>query len=110
VHTDEWFESGLGALTLGNEILRLRHWLAEERLPATVRRELEPVITGLAQIMSFPEPADAAVKLGRARILDLDPGQGHPERKTWARVAAALEEMDVYLDEHPRLLNRAPIP
>ena len=39
-HTDEWFEAGLGALTLGNEILRLRHWLAEERLPAEVRAPL----------------------------------------------------------------------
>ena len=25
-HTDEWLDAGLGALTLGNEILRLRQW------------------------------------------------------------------------------------
>jgi uncharacterized membrane protein YccC len=109
-HTDEWFEAGLGALTLGNEILRLRHDLAEEKMPEAVRREAGRVITGLAGILSQPEPADAAVKQGHARVLALDPGRGHPERVAWARVAGALEEIDVYLDEHPRLLNRAPVP
>ena len=108
-HTDEWFEAGLGALTLGNEILRLRHWLGEETLPATVRREVEDVVTKLKTILSYPEAADASVKHARAHVFQLDPGQGQPLRVAWARVAGALEEMDVYLDLHPRLLNRAPI-
>ncbi|HEX4140183.1 MAG TPA: FUSC family protein [Candidatus Methylacidiphilales bacterium] len=109
-HTDEWFEAGLGALTLGNEILRLRHWLAEETLPAPVRREAGEVMAKLGKILSFPEPAAAAVKHARARLPQLDPGQGQPLRLAWAQVAGAVEEIDVYLDEHPRLLNRAPIP
>lgn len=109
-HTDEWFEAGLGALTLGNEILRLRYWLAEGGMPAVLQSEVEQVIAKLSKFLSSPEPADAAVKHARARVLQLDPGQGHPQRPVWARVAGALEEMDVYLDEHPRLLSRAPIP
>jgi uncharacterized membrane protein YccC len=109
-HTDEWFEAGLGALTLGNEILRLRRWLAEETMPEALRGEVEQVISRLKKILSEPEPADASVKRARARVLALDPGPAHPGRITWARVAGALEEMDVYFDEHPRLLNRAPIP
>jgi len=109
-HTNEWFEAGLGALTLGNEILRLRHWLAEEDLPAPVRSEVEQMIAKIVTILSSPEPADAAIKLARTRVRELDPGQGQPQRLAWARVAGALEEMDVYLDHHPRLLNRASIP
>jgi uncharacterized membrane protein YccC len=110
-HTDEWYEAGLGALTLGNEILRLRHWLVEEEsMPAPVRSEVEEVMAKLSKFLSYPEPADAAVKRALARILPLDPGQGHPQRIAWARVAGALGEIDVYFDEHPRLLNRAPIP
>ena len=109
-HTDEWFEAGLGALTLGNEILRLRYWLAEEEMPPAVQSEAEEVLAKLSKILSRPEPADAAVERARANVLQLDPGQGHPQRLVWARVAGALEEMDVYLDEHPRLLNRARIP
>jgi hypothetical protein len=109
-HTNEWFEAGLGALTLGNEILRLRHWLMEENLPAPVRNELEKMIAKVQMILSEPEPADAAIKHARARVRELDPGQGQPLRLEWARVAGALEEMDVYLDDHPRLLNRAPVP
>jgi uncharacterized membrane protein YccC len=109
-HTDEWFESGLGALTLGNEILRLRHLLQEEKLPPGVESTLENVIHGLAKIRSEPDAAYAAVQSGRARILPLDPGQGQAERVAWARVAGALAEIDVYLGHHPRLLNRAPVP
>ncbi len=109
-HTDEWFEAGLGALTLGNEILRLRYWMAEEEMTGTLRSELDEVMAKLSKILSRPEPADAAVKLARAHVFQLDPGRGHPQRLVWARTAGALEEMDVYLDEHPRLLNRAPIP
>jgi len=109
-HTDEWYEAGLGALTLGNEILRLRHWLAEETLPAAVRGAVEDVIAKTSKILSYPEPAAAAVKHARELVRGLDPGQGRPLRLEWARAAGALEEMDVYLDEHPRLLNRAPIP
>jgi uncharacterized membrane protein YccC len=109
-HTSEWFEAGLGALTLGNEILRLRHWLAEENLPARVRGEVEEVIAKTRKILSEPEPADVTIKHARARVRELDPGQGQPLRLAWARVAGSLEEMDVYLDAHPRLLNRVPVP
>jgi uncharacterized membrane protein YccC len=109
-HTSEWFEAGLGALTLGLEILRVRHLLAEEQMPAPLRTVLEEVIAKLGMILSEPEPADAAVKLGVARARPLDPGQGDPGRITWARAAGALQEIDFYFDEHPRLLNRAPIP
>ena len=109
-HTDEWFEAGLGALTLGNEILRLRHWMMEEALPAGARSALSSIIDALAKILKEPEPAYAALKRGRDQIARLDPGSGSPERLGWARVQGALEEMDVYLSEHPRLLNRAPVP
>ena len=108
-HTDEWFEAGLGALTLGNEILRLRHWLVEEKLPNEVKSTLESVLAGLGKILNQPEPAYAGLKRGRDRIAHLDPGLGHPERMAWARVLGALEEMDVYLEVHPRLLNRQPV-
>lgn len=109
-NTNEWFEAGLGALTLGNEILRLRHWLEEENLPAGVPSALSQVVQGMAKIKSEPEYAYATLQSGCARIFRLDPGTGHPERIAWARVTGALEEIDVYLANHPRLLNRAPVP
>jgi uncharacterized membrane protein YccC len=109
-HTDEWFESGLGALTLGNEILRLRDWVAADPMPPQVKSTAESVVAGLAKILRQPEPAFAALQEGRDRTASMDPGQGHPQRIAWARVRGALEEMVVYLSEHPRLLNRAPIP
>jgi uncharacterized membrane protein YccC len=109
-HTDEWFEAGLGALTLGNEILRLRYWLVEENLPAGMKTVLESIIAGLGAIVKEPEPAYAVLQSGRDRIAQMDPGPGAADRPSWARVVGALEEMDVYLSHHPRLLNRAPVP
>ena len=108
--TDEWLDAGLGALTLGNEILRLRHWLVEERLVAGIKPVLESIIDALGGILDEPEPAYATLQRGRERIAQFDPGPGSRERAGWARVTGALEEMDVYLSEHPRLLNRARIP
>lgn len=109
-HTDEWYDAGLGALTLGNEILRLRDWLPENGMPAAVRAEVDKVIAGLSHIVRRPEPAYAALHEGRVRMERMDPGRGSPQRCAWARVTGALEEMEIYLSEHPRLLNRAPIP
>jgi hypothetical protein len=31
-HTNEWIEAGLGALTLGNKILRLRQWFCPGKI------------------------------------------------------------------------------
>jgi uncharacterized membrane protein YccC len=109
-HTDEWLNAGLSALTLGNEILRVRHLIVEEAMPEGVRSAAQSAIDGLAHLLKEPEPAYAALSEARARNAPLDPGPGSPQRLGWTRVTAALEEMDVYLVEHPRLLNRAPIP
>ena len=109
-HTDEWFEAGLGALTLGNEIIRLRHWQVEEKFPSEVEKTLESILSALGGILDQPERAYSALQRGRDRMAQLDPGIGHPERRAWARVLGALNEMDVYLANHPRLLNRAPVP
>lgn len=108
-HTDEWYEAGLGALTLGNEILRLRHWIEEETMSRTVRAILEDMMARLSRILHEPEPAYAELQHARSLIAQMDPGVGHSDRMGWARVVGALEEMDVYLATHPRLLNRQPV-
>jgi uncharacterized membrane protein YccC len=109
-NTDEWFEAGLGALTLGNEILRLRHRIAEDPMSPDVKASLQPVVARIARIVRQPEPAFAALQGASDRVAGMDPGRGDPHRITWARVTGTLEEMVVYLNEHPRLLNRAPVP
>jgi uncharacterized membrane protein YccC len=104
-HTDEWLEAGLGALTLGNEILRLRGWLATEKLSAGLRAAAQTTIDAFGNFISEPVRAADEVKARLDQIARLDPGLGQPERLVWARILGAMAEMDVYLAHHPRLLK-----
>jgi len=103
--TDEWLDAGLGALTLGNEILRLRRWLAIERLSPELQAAVQRVIDAFGDFFNEPLRAAAEVKDRIEQIAGLDPGAGRPGRRDWARVLGALEEIDVYLAHHPRLLK-----
>jgi len=103
--TDEWLEAGLGALTLGNEILRLRRWLATEKLSAELKMAVQKIITAFGRFCPEPLSAVAELKEGLVTASHLDPGLGVPERRAWARILGALAEIDVYLANHPRLLK-----
>ena len=108
-HTNEWLEAGLGAITLGNDLLRLRNWLLTERFSPGLETALQQVIDGFGHFYSDPQHAVLEVKAGIARIVQLDPGpQQAEERRTWARVLGALEEIDVYLARHPKLTLSEP--
>jgi uncharacterized membrane protein YccC len=108
-HTDEWFEAGLGALTLGNEILRLRGWMESEPMPPEVRASVGKTLHLLGNFCAKPQRAFAQVKREVTELAPRDPGQGRPERRIWARVLGAMEEMEVYLSHHPRLLKLEPV-
>jgi uncharacterized membrane protein YccC len=101
--TDEWLDAGLSALTLGNEIIRLRRWLETEKIPAQLRVALERTIEAFGRFLPEPQRAVAEVKTQVGKVLDLDPGPGRPERLNWARAQGTLEEMNVFLTRNPLL-------
>jgi uncharacterized membrane protein YccC len=101
--TDEWLEAGLGAVTLGNQILRLRHWLETEKLSPEVSTAAGSVVDLFGRFYSEPQPAADEVKSRIREIAQLDPGPAQEGRQSWARILGALEEIDVYLTRHPRL-------
>jgi len=103
--TDEWLETGLGALTLGNEILRLRHWLATERLSAQLNDPVQKIVDAFRRFYPDPQQAAAEVKDQMEQVIHLDPGLGRQERRIWARSMGALAEIDSYLSLNPRLLK-----
>ncbi len=103
--TDEWLDAGLGALTLGNEILRLRHWLASETLSEELKSAVQKVFHAFGYFFHHPLRSVAEVKDRIRQVSNLDPGPGQPERRDWARVLGTLEEIDVHLAHHPRLLK-----
>jgi uncharacterized membrane protein YccC len=107
-HTNEWYEAGLGAITLGNDLLRLRYWLQTERFSPELKLELEQVIDAFGRFFSEPEHAVDEVRKGIGKIAQLDPGPGGEGRRTWARALGALEEIDVYLARNPKLIRIEP--
>ena len=108
--TDEWLDAGLGALTLGNEILRLRHWLATETLAPEVRDALQKTIDAFTHFLHEGPRAAEMAEQRQQEIAQLDPGLDQPRRRAWARITGALAEINVFLSHHPRLLNvREPV-
>ena len=101
--TDEWMEAGLGAITLGNEILRLRHRLESENPSSLLQAAVTKVVAGFARFYTKPQHALAEIKNQMETLVALDPGIGSEDRRGWARVVGSLEEIDVYLDRHPKL-------
>ena len=104
--TDEWLEAGLGALNLGNEILRLRRWLLTERLSQELRLSIVKIIDAFGTFVSEPQRALLAVRYQKEEIARLDPGLGKPERRDWARTLGTLGEIDFYLTHNPLLTMR----
>ena len=100
--TNEWFEAGLGALTLGNEILRLRHWLASAR---TARARCGRSVTPWSVVHAFPSPGpsrprrDARPPLrGWPRSI---PGRSTPAAAPGRASLGALEEINVFFSRIP---------
>jgi uncharacterized membrane protein YccC len=101
--SDEWLDAGLEALTLGNEILRLRRWLETERLSTELNAAVKKIIHAFGRFLPEPQVAVAEVKDQMREIARLDPGTGQPARRVWARILGALEEMDFFLVRNPPL-------
>jgi uncharacterized membrane protein YccC len=101
--TDEWLEAGLGALNLGNEILRLRRWLLTEGLSQELKLSIVKIIDAFGTFISEPQRALLAVRSQKEAISRLNPGPGMPERRAWARTLGTLGEIDFYLTHNPLL-------
>jgi len=109
--SDEWLEAGLSALTLGNEILRLRQWLETEKVPVHIKVAIEKAIDAFARFLPEPQRSVVEVKNQIRTLAVLDPGVGQPDRFIWARTLGALEEIDSYLTLNPiltRVENNTP--
>jgi uncharacterized membrane protein YccC len=101
--TDAWLDAGLEALTLGNEVLRLRRWLANEKLPVELQAAVRETIDAFSRFLPEPQRAAKEVKNQMQAVAALDPGAWQPGRRAWARILGALTEMDVFLARNPLL-------
>jgi uncharacterized membrane protein YccC len=98
---DEWLDNGLHALSLGNEILRLRQGLQRGELPPESASAVRDIMEAFTRFVSQPRRAVAEVQDRLQRLAPLDPGPGAPGRRAWARTVGALSEINVFLSGFP---------
>ena len=100
-YSDEWLDAALSALTLGNEILRLRQGLARNDCPPQAAPAARGVVESFVHFLSRPKEAQAEVRRRMAELLARDPGPAHPDRRGWARTLGSLEEINGFLSRIP---------
>ena len=102
--TDEWYEGGLGAMSLGNEVLRLRILLAHEKLAPKLEGLLRGVLRAFGDIAADPYSARYVVLASRAAMSTSSPPALPAERPAWFRALGILGEMEAFFLEHPGFL------
>jgi uncharacterized membrane protein YccC len=103
--TSEWYEGGLGALNLGNELLRLRLLLEAGKLSNEVILWLQSVIASFGSIVSNPDSARSTIQAADAALQQTTPPEERDGRRTWYRALGILREMGAFFIEHPAFLS-----
>lgn len=103
--TDEWLDGGLGAVNLGNDLLRLRLLLGEGKLSAPVARRLQSVLKTFSDIVKHPEPAERIVQFAVEAIAHTPPEDDPAKRRAWFRALGIMQEIEAFFVEHPRFLT-----
>jgi uncharacterized membrane protein YccC len=104
-HTSEWFEGGLDALNLGNELLRIRILLETEKLTDKVSSTLNCIIGAFAWIVHDQSVTRAAIRVADAALRNTTPPKDAGARRAWYRALGIVEEMNAFFNEHPRFLT-----
>ncbi len=103
--TDEWFNGGLAALNLGNEVLRLRHLLEEAR-PSPAESDLaRAVLKSFREIVDHPEPIRLTIQAAREALQYTGRDVDDEGRLRRSRLLGIFEEMEAFFVAHPGFLT-----
>jgi uncharacterized membrane protein YccC len=104
-HTDEWFEGGLAAIELGNEILRLRLLLRDKPVDPAHRVLAETLLETYAEWRSDPARVNRFVHAAVSRLQSEPMPEGMDRRRCRVRMLGIYEEMDAFFEAHPKFLT-----
>ncbi|HUB68099.1 MAG TPA: FUSC family protein [Candidatus Methylacidiphilales bacterium] len=103
--TDEWYEGGLAALNLGNEVLRLRMLLDDRKPAPQTKAALFPVLKSFGEIVTNPNAAQRAIEAGREALAAAGPAEPAEAGQAWLRALGILQEMEAFFLQHPGFLT-----
>jgi len=104
VKTFEWYEGGVATVHLGNEILRLRHLLAENALPENMAKLGRSVLHAFSQISTDPNATRLEIDKAAADLEKMPP-PAQDRRVPWMRFRSTIEEMQAFFIAQPRFLT-----
>lgn len=103
VKTFEWYEGGVAVVHLGNEVLRLRHLLAEGALPESMAALGRSVLRAFRTISTNPDATRLAIEAAAGK-LEMLPGPVDGHRLAWLRFRSVVDEMKAIFAAWPRFL------
>ena len=103
--TDEWFEGGLSALHLGNEVLLLRHLIGDSVLPDAAETLARSVVRSFSNILKEPDSTRFTIQAVKATLQGTPAPQVEEHRRAWCRLQGIVDEMEAFFLEHPRFLT-----
>ncbi len=103
--TDEWYEGGLGALNLGNEVLRLRQLIEGGKLANGASLLAHTVLNSFSEVESNPDSTLFTIQAVIAALHVTNPPDDDERRCAWSRLLGIVQEMESFFIEHPRFLT-----
>lgn len=103
--TDEWYEGGLAALNLGNEVLRLRLLLESGTMDSHATAMVRAVIKSFGEIQTSPDSTRFTIQAVGAALQETPPPENLENRRAWFRSLGIVREMEAFFIEHPGFLT-----
>jgi uncharacterized membrane protein YccC len=104
---DETYEGGIGALSLGNDLLRLRRLIDERTLDARASDLAEAVVQSFSEVMSQPELTHRAAREATASLKSIAPPVQTVQHSAWLRLIGIVGEMRAFFVLYPNFLKQA---
>ena len=104
-HNDEWFEGGLAAIELGNEILRLRLLLRDKPVDPAHRALAETLLETFAEWRTDPARVNRFVHASASRLRAEPMPEDMEMHRCRVRMLGIYEEMEAFFSAHPKFLT-----
>ena len=103
---DDSYDGGVGALSLGNDLLRLRHLLSEGTLDAEASNMAREVVESFQMITSQPELAHRAARKATASLKSIAPPAQSVQHHAWLRLIGIVGEIRAFFVLYPNFLKQ----
>lgn len=107
VTTDESYEGSLGALSLGNDMLRLRHLIQEGKLDKHVCNLAQSIVESFDMILSKPDLTVRASAEAAYALRNVTPPAQGERYRAWLRMIGIADEMEAFFALHSNFLRPA---